>query len=172
MATINTLKEHFPHAGKIEWIGLRSKATREINMVNTAELLVNHGLVGDKSAQKKNSKRQVTLIQAEYFPVLESFAHKKILPELLRRNIVVSGINLSILLKHRLKINEVVLEITGNCAPCKKMEEVLGYGAFNMMRNHGGINAVVSKGGVIKVGDEVKVCKQDSDEGSKQKLLL
>jgi MOSC domain-containing protein YiiM len=172
MATINKLKQHFPYVGKIEWIGLRTKVSREINIVNTAELLANHGLAGDKSAQKQGSKRQVTLIQAEYFPVLESFAQKKILPEMLRRNIVVSGINLSILQKHRLKINDVVLEITGNCAPCKKMEEVLGFGAFNMMRNHGGINAMVLNGGVINVGDEVVVSLEKTEEETMQKTLI
>jgi len=172
MAIISKLKTHFPHTGKIEWIGLRTKTNREITTVNSAELLVNHGLVGDKSAQKPGSKRQVTLIQAEYFPVMESFAKKNILPKELRRNIVVSGINLSILLKHKLKINDAILEITGNCAPCKKMEETLGFGVFNMMRNHGGINAMVCNGGVINIGDEVSVCVDDGDEASVQARLI
>jgi MOSC domain-containing protein YiiM len=173
MASINQLKSHFPYAGKIEWIGLRTKKNKEIIQVDTAEALYGHGLVGDKSAQKTGSKRQVTLIQAEYFTVLESFLHKKkILPEALRRNIVVSGINLSVLLKSCLKINDVIFEITGNCAPCKKMEEALGCGAFNAMRNHSGVNAVVRKGGVINVGDEVHVCIETSIEDSPQAMLL
>lgn len=172
MASINKLKTHFPYGGKIDWIGLRKKSSKEIIKVHSAELLINHGIAGDKSALKPGSKRQVTLIQAEYFPVMESFLHKNILPEQLRRNIVVSGINLSVLLKHKLIINEVVLEITGNCAPCKKMEESLGEGAFNMMRNHGGINAIVRKGGVINIGDEVKVSLDNTDTESTQAMLL
>jgi len=158
--------------GKIEWIGLRTTKNKEIIQVDTAEALYDHGLVGDKSAQKTGSKRQVTLIQAEYFPVLEFFLHKeKILPETLRRNIVVSGINLSVLLKNCLKINDVVFEITGNCAPCKKMEEALGFGAFNAMRNHGGVNAVVRKGGIINVGDEVHVRIETPSKDSPQAML-
>ncbi len=172
MTTINILKTHFPHNGKIEWIGLRTKASREITIVHTAELLINHGIVGDKSALKPGSKRQVTLIQAEYLPVMESFLRKEISPEQLRRNIVVSGLNLGILLKQQLKINDVVLEITGNCAPCKKMEETLGVGAFNMMRNHGGINAIVRSGGVIHVGDEVEVSVQQGNSKTIQPMLL
>ncbi|MFK7815316.1 MAG: MOSC domain-containing protein [Gammaproteobacteria bacterium] len=172
MATIKILKSHFPHNGKIEWIGLRKKTSREITTVHTAELLINHGIAGDKSALKPGSKRQVTLIQAEYLPVMESFLQKKILPEQLRRNIVVSGINLSILLKQQLLINDTVLEITGNCAPCKKMEEVLGLGAFNMMRNHGGVNAIVRAGGVINIGDEVKVSVEETNTKSIQPMLL
>lgn len=159
MASINELKTHFSHPGKIEWIGLRNSKNKDILQVETAELLLDHGLVGDKAGQKPDGKRQVTLFQAEYFPVMESLLNiNKISPELLRRNLVVSGLNLSVLLKHSLKINDAVLEITGNCAPCKKMEQALGFGAFNAMRNHGGINAVVKKGGVIRIGDEVEVC--------------
>ncbi len=173
MASINELKSHFSNTGKIEWIGLRNKTNKDILQVKTAELLLDHGLVGDKSAQKPGGKRQVTLIQAEYFAVMESLLHKKeILPETLRRNIVVSGVNLSILLRHNLKINDVVLEITGNCAPCKKMEETLGYGGFNAMRNHGGVNAMVRKGGIINVGDEVEVCIEEAENNSLQKMLL
>jgi len=172
MPSIYQLKTHFPNTGKIEWIGLRTTKNKEIIQVDTAEVLFDHGLVGDKSAQKTGSKRQVTLIQAEYFPILESFLHKeKILPETLRRNIVVSGINLSVLLKNCLKINGAVFEITGNCAPCKKMEEALGFGAFNAMRNHGGVNAVVRKGGIINVGDEVHVRIETPSKDSPQAML-
>jgi MOSC domain-containing protein YiiM len=174
MASISELKENFSQSGKIEWIGLRSSKGREILPVNRAELLLDHGLVGDKAGQKPGGKRQVTLIQAEYFPVMASLLNNIIItPERLRRNIVVSGINLSVLLRHSLIINDAVIEITGNCAPCKKMEQTLGFGAFNAMRNHGGINAVVKKGGIIRVGDEVKVCieKTTEDFSTQAKLL-
>lgn len=173
MASINELKTHFLRPGIIEWIGLRTTKNKDILQVDTAELLLNHGLVGDKAGQKPGGIRQVTLIQAEYFPVMESLLNiDKISPVLLRRNIVISGLNLSALLRHRLKINDAVLEISGNCAPCKKMEELLGFGAFNAMRNHGGINAVVRKGGVIRVGDEVEVCIEKPADDSPQTTLL
>jgi len=173
MASINELKTHFLQPGRIEWIGLRTTGNKEILDVDSAELLLDHGLVGDKAGQKPGSKRQVTLIQAEYFPVMESLLNiNKISPEILRRNIVVSGLNLSVLLRQSLKINDAVLEITGNCAPCKKMEQALGFGAFNAMRNHGGINAVVKKGGVIRVGDEVEVCIEKPAGTPPQGVLL
>lgn len=173
MTSINELKANFPQSGRIEWIGLRATKSREIVQVDSAELLLDHGLAGDKAGQKPGGKRQVTLIQAEYFPVMESLLENiKITPEKLRRNIVVSGINLSVLLRRSLKINDAVIEITGNCAPCKKMESTLGFGAFNAMRNHGGINAVVRKGGVINIGDEIKVCTDLSTEASSPQVKL
>ena len=162
MTALNNLKNNFPRTGVIEWIGLRQFRLSPITLVNTAELLVGHGLAGDKAGQGNASKRQVTLIQAEYIPVIESFMGlPSISPKELRRNIVISGINLNILQGYRLLINQAVIEITGKCAPCAKMEQALGKGGYNAMRNHGGMTAVVIKGGVIRIGDSVTISSEE-----------
>ena len=154
----NELKNHHPNNGKIEWIGLRKSENNTVLNVETAELLSGHGLVGDKAGQRKGGKRQVTLIQAEYLAVIASFLKRKsISPQELRRNIVVSGINLAILKGSKVQINDAVLGITGSCAPFKKMEQVFGFGGYNAMRNHGGVTAVVENGGVVSVGDKMEV---------------
>ena len=78
-------------------------------------------------------------------------------PKLTRRNIVVSGINLLSLKHQQFQIGSVILQTTGICAPCKRMEENLGLGGYNAMRGHGGITATVIEEGEIKLGDIVEL---------------
>lgn len=115
------------------------------------------GLEGDRFKGRETSKRQVTLIQKEHLHVIASCLHREsITPEVFRRNIVVSCLNLLALKGKRFRIENVVLEYTGLCHPCSKMETSLGPGGYNAMRGHGGITTRVVEAGDIALGDDVK----------------
>ena len=74
----------------------------------------------------------------------------------LRRNLVVSGINLLALKNARLQVGAAVLEVVGPCQPCSRMEETIGPGGYAAMRGHGGMTARVVATGVIQQGDVVR----------------
>ena len=96
----------------------------------------------------------MTLIQAEHILSVSSMVGMDAIdPALLRRNIVVKGLNLLALKDKKFSIGEVVLEYTGLCHPCSRMEENLGDGGYNAMRGHGGITARIIEGGVICLND-------------------
>ena len=142
--------------GKVDWIGISSGPRAEIQTQETVRI-VTGGVEGDHHCRPtRKSKRQITLIQAEHIPVVEAILGRgEINPSLLRRNIVVSGINLAALKYQTFQIGTAILEGSGNCPPCSRMEENLGPGGYASMLAHGGITAVVVSEGVVNLGDTV-----------------
>jgi MOSC domain-containing protein YiiM len=156
-----------PQQGRVKWLGLRPARREALTVVERVEALQNRGLVGDHRSQREGGKRQVTLIQAEHLPMLAALTgHDRIPPEWLRRNIVVSGINLFALRDRRFAIGEVILEGSGTCPPCSRMEKTLGPGGYNAMRGHGGINARVINGGEIGLGSVVRLLSDEDQAAS------
>jgi MOSC domain-containing protein YiiM len=154
---LRALMVNFPREGKLEWIGLRPRYRAPVESFTEAQALADHGLVGDHAASGAGGKRQVTLIQREHLYVIAQLTgRERVDPALLRRNLVVSGINLLALRDHAFAIGAVVLIGTGPAAPCARMEEALGSGGFNALRGHGGITARVVTGGMLRVGDAVR----------------
>ncbi|MEO0918301.1 MAG: MOSC domain-containing protein [Pseudomonadota bacterium] len=138
--------------GRLQWIGLRAARHAPVDIVETAEL-IETGLVGDHA---RAGKRAVTLIQAEHLPVIAALSgHAYVGPERLRRNLVVSGLNLLAIRKGPLRIGEAIIDLQGPCPPCSRMEAELGPGGYNAMRGHGGWYASVAKPGAISLGDPV-----------------
>lgn len=142
--------------GRLDWIGIRPELGAPMHVLGEVELLTDRGVAGDRRAANSGGKRQVSLIQAEHLPVIASLVGRdRVEPQLLRRNLVVRGINLAALRATTFRIGDTVLQGSGECAPCSKMELALGVGGYNALRGHGGIVARVLTGGVIRVGDEV-----------------
>jgi MOSC domain-containing protein YiiM len=122
------------------------------------QINVGNGLEGDRFSGRASSLRQVTLIQYEHLAVVAACLHREaISPALVRRNIVVSGINLLALKDKRFRVGDVLLEFTGLCHPCSKMERHLGAGGYNAMRGHGGITARVVEAGHVGLANAVFV---------------
>lgn len=164
MFTIKELLNIFPRSGKLEWIGLRTERRGSIINAQSVEAIKGVGLRGDRKTNSINqdSKRQVTLIQAEHLPVIAAFMKlPEVEPQQLRRNLLISGINLLALKNKKFYIGNVLFEGTGECHPCSRMEETLGVGGYNALRGHGGITAKILSDGMIYLNDEVKICLEE-----------
>ncbi|WP_200306039.1 MOSC domain-containing protein [Paracraurococcus ruber] len=127
-----------------------------MRVVETALLLPGQGLEGDRWRGAATGGRQVTLIAAEHCAAIAAcLGLEAAAPERLRRNLVTAGLNLLALKGRQFRIGEVLLEHSGECHPCSRMEEEFGPGGYNAVRGHGGITARVIAGGTIRLGDPV-----------------
>ena len=143
-----------PGTGRIEWIAVRPQRRQPPVVLRRVLAIANRGLEGDRASVRAGKPRQVSLIQAEHLPLIAlQLGIAPIDPVILRRNLVVSGVDLLSLRFGRFRIGEVLFETTGLCDPCSRMEEALGEGGFEAMRDRGGITARVLIGGLIQVGD-------------------
>ncbi len=155
--TVKELLDTLPRTGRLEHILLRPARRAEPVRAERALALLGRGLAGDhRSERLSSSARQVTLVQAEHLAVISALSGSQATPERLRRNLVVSGINLLALKGRRFRIGGAVFEGAGLCHPCSRMEEALGPGGYNAVRGHGGLLARVLEEGEITVGDALE----------------
>lgn len=148
------LIERVAQPGKLRWIGVRQARLAPMRF-QTCAYIGEKGLLGDHS---RAGKRAVTLIQAEHLSAIGSYlGQDAIAPDLLWRNLVVEGINLSALKSRKFRIGSAVLELTSVCAPCSRMETALGFGGYSAMRGHGGWCARVIRPGEISISNQVTV---------------
>ncbi len=153
MAELAELIAGWAQPGRVDWIGLRPD--RRAEMVAVDEVMISaDGLQGDRS---RAGKRAVTLIQQEHLAAIGSYLGQGVIaPENLRRNLVVSGINLAALKGREVQVGEAILRFTVICAPCSRMVEALGEGGYSAVRGHGGWCAEVVRPGRVKIGDAVQ----------------
>ena len=149
-------------AGKLEWIGVRESKgnVRSINSVFAIEEL---GLEGDKITLKSSKKRQVTLMQMEHISVILSLAQEDNLDKInkiqyyFKRNLLISKYNIQNLKGKYFSIGDAKFFGTGDCKPCKKIENLLGKRVLDAMQGMGGITAIVIESGMIKVNDKLNL---------------
>ena len=125
-----------------------------MRVVDTAKVIAGFGIEGDRHATSEGIKqaRQVLLMDEE---TLES---KALSQGDVRENITTSGIDLASLPEgQRLALgDEVVVQISGHCAPCARMDEIRP-GLKEELEGRRGMLSSVIQGGSVKVGDAIRV---------------
>jgi MOSC domain-containing protein YiiM len=145
-------------AGRVVWIGLRPARRRAPVVVAEAQAVAGRGLVGDRGEVRPSRVRQVSLIDAAAIAAAAGqLGLATIDPALLRRNVVVAGVDFAAARGQRLRVGGVLLAITGPCDPCARMEEALGEGGFEALRDRGGLTATVLEGGILRIDSPVAI---------------
>ncbi len=115
MRTIRDLTAPPQVAGRVELIIVRSHPRDPTRAVPGTQALARIGLADDRLGQRGEaelSTRQVTLIQHEHLAVIAALARVPVVdPLCLRRNLVVSGINLLALKNQRLCVGGMTARV-------------------------------------------------------------
>ena len=74
-----------------------------------------------------------------------------------RRNLTTRGIDLDAAIGSRLRIGPVVVKVVRRCEPCSYLDGLLGQPVLERLVHRGGVRVEVETGGVIRVGDAVRI---------------
>ncbi len=118
-------------------------------------LIANAGIEGDRFCKPRpDYNGHVTFFSQEVWnEVRKELGFPDVLgPELTRRNIIVSGVDLKALYGANFEINGIPFAGTVHCSPCPAMNRAIGPGATAALRGRGGLRAQVRSDGVLKIG--------------------
>lgn len=120
--------------------------------VEAVECVAGQGLKGDRFfGYRPDYKGQVTLFAAEIFAGLcEALGLKGVSPSALRRNVVVSGVDLNALIGTRFELQGVQLEGVEECRPCYWMDQALKPGAEAWLKSRGGLRCRILSDGWLR----------------------
>ena len=142
--------------GKLENIATRH--AKRAPMIESRKILITleGGLAGD--SRGKLGKRQVTVLAREAWDRALTGLTPPIPWTARRANLLVSDLDLADSLGQTLTIGPIVLEITGETAPCERMDEACpGLKEALEPEWRGGVTCRVVRGGSIQIGDEAKL---------------
>ncbi|QJU58824.1 MOSC domain-containing protein [Sphingomonas sp. AP4-R1] len=147
--------------GTLLGIARHARPRGEMETVEHAEIGLATGVHGDFRGALKpgRNKRQVTVMTADSWRHAMRDLDASIPWELRRVNLLVEGIELEDTKGARLIFaGGVVLEVTGECDPCSRMEEIApGLKAALLPHWRGGVTTIVRQEGRIAVGDSVRI---------------
>ena len=116
--------------------------------------LAGEGIEGDRfCGYRENFKGQITFFEWEVLEKLRTtFGKPDIPPSASRRNAILKGIDLNLLIGKRFQIQEVVFEGSEHCAPCYWMDVAILPGAKEVLKNKGGLRARILQSGYLRLG--------------------
>ncbi|MFL6516073.1 MAG: MOSC domain-containing protein [Chthoniobacterales bacterium] len=119
--------------------------------VPSIECVAGHGIRGDRFFDYRSDyKGQITFFSLEVFEKLrETLPGRELSPALLRRNVVVSGVNLNELIGQEFEVQGVRFRGTAECKPCYWMDRAIAPGTEEFLKGRGGLRARILNDGQL-----------------------
>jgi MOSC domain-containing protein YiiM len=128
--------------------------------VHEIECVAGHGIRGDRFFDYADDyKGQITFFSREIFDLMsENFGLTAKSPGVLRRNLIVSGVDLKELIGVDFELQGVQFRGTGHCAPCHWMNDAFAPGAEEFLAGRGGLRArILSDGRIARGGARLEI---------------
>ena len=147
--------------GRLIGIARKDRPRVPMEVIDHAQIGTDIGVAGDYRGAMhpgRANRRQVTILMAEDWSAALA-EHGTPIPWYERRaNLLVEGIVLPRERGIRVRIGTAVLEITGECDPCRRMDAVSDGLQIALRADwRGGRTCTVIRGGAIAIGDEVRI---------------
>jgi len=143
---------------KVFKIGIAKINNKQVQEVNSIELVANKGIVGDRYFNDfSDPLSQLTLIESENIDYYNTKYNSKIDYLDFRRNIITKGIKLNDLVNQKILIGKVEIEVIDLCRPCRFLQDKLKKdNIIKEFLRRGGLRCRILRSGSIKVGDLIK----------------
>jgi len=139
------------------YFGHHGRLPDDFPLVETSEIecVAGHGIRGDRFFDyRDNYKGQITFFSREVFDLMSgTFGLTNKSPGLLRRNLLVSGIELNELIGADFTVQGVQFRGTAHCKPCYWMNTAVAPGAEEFLANRGGLRARILSDGRVRLGE-------------------
>ena len=136
-------------------IGITQNNNKNIEEVNSVELIANKGIVGDRYFKDfSDPMSQLTLIESENIDDYNKRYNLNIDYLDFRRNIITKGIKLNDYIEKKILIGNVEVEVIDLCRPCRFLQKKLNKNnIIKEFLRKGGLRCRILNSGTIKVGD-------------------
>ena len=120
--------------------------------VPSIECVAGHGIRGDRFFDYKDDyKGQITFFSLDVFDELRrTLGLEQCSPDLVRRNVIVRGMDLNRLIGQDFDLQGVRFRGTAECKPCYWMNRAIAPGAEKFLKGRGGLRARILTDGVLK----------------------
>jgi hypothetical protein len=139
------------------YVGHHGRAPDDFPLVEMRriECVAGQGIRGDRYFDfRENYKGQITFFSMEIFRKLESaFGLTSKSPGVLRRNVIVSNVDLNDLIGADFEIQGVKFRGTGHCKPCYWLDTAFAPGTEEFLDGNGGLRAQILSDGAIEIGE-------------------
>jgi MOSC domain-containing protein YiiM len=122
--------------------------------VDSVQCVAGKGLVGDRFFDyKEDYKGQITFFSKEVFEKMsEALDVHDRSTAVVRRNVIVSGVDLNTLVGQRFTLQGIEFEGVRECSPCEWMDGAFAPGAMEFLKGQGGLRCRILTDGILETG--------------------